>query len=244
MLRAALLSVSLLLMFSFTLAQNTTSGPTPTSQAPENSASTAPPDSRSLLFRTIVSINYPQAAQDSGTGGLVVVRMTVTESGDVENADIVNADSVLAGAATESIEHAATEAIKQWKFQPYIKDGKPVKASTKLGIRFTITDGKCTDGVKQATVTTPFEHAVTVTEKDMQGYICKKVPVVYPHMAEFARVSGDVVMAATQNLHVLSTASPLLNQSAIDSVRQWHYRPYLVLDKPVPVETTLTVAFR
>jgi len=85
--------------------------------------------------------------------------------------------SVLAGADTEAIKLAAIEAIKQWKFQPYIENGKPVKVSTNLPLRFAIADDKCTDGMKQAIVTTPFEHKVTATEKEMQGYICKKVPL-------------------------------------------------------------------
>jgi protein TonB len=123
--------------------------------------------------------------------------------------------------------------------------------STSLGFKFEIGDGKCTDGVKQATVTTPFEHRATVTEKDIQGFMCKKVSATYPQMAQLAGVQGDVVMATTigkdgmvQNLHVLSSASPLLNQSALDAVKQWRYRPYLVSGKRVEVETTITIAFR
>jgi TonB family protein len=239
----ALFSVSLSLISTFTVAQSSSTAPKSTPEAANLSTSTPAPDSRSLMFRTIVPINYPQAAQDAGTQGRVVVRMTVNESGDVESAGIVSGAPILAS--------AATEAIKEWKFQPYIQDGKPVRVSTNLPFLFAIADGKCTNGVKQATVTTPFEDAVTVAEKDMQGYVCNKVPAAYPRMAELARISGDVVMAlkigkdgTVQNLHVLSSASPLLNQSALDAARQWRYRPYLVSDKPVPVETTITIAFR
>jgi protein TonB len=81
--------------------------------------------------------------------------------------------------------------------------------------------------------------------------MCKKVSATYPQMAQLAGVQGDVVMATTigkdgmvQNLHVLSSASPLLNQSALDAVKQWRYRPYLVSGKRVEVETTITIAFR
>jgi len=244
MLRVALLSVSLLLMASFTLAQNTTSTtPNATPQAVDSPSSTAAPDSQSLVFLKIVPIKYPQAAQQTNTQGVVVIKMAVNESGDVESADILSGDPGLASATTED--------VKQWKFQPYIKNGKPVRVSTSLTFKFAIADDKCTNGMKQATVTTPFEHKVTATEKEMQGYICKKVPATYPRMAQLARVSGDVVLAATigkdgvaQSLHVLSTASPLLNQSAIDAVKQWRYRPYLVSGEALEVETTITIAFR
>ena len=240
---SALLTAFLLLTSGFAVAQNASSPSTEDHIATDLPHPSAPPDSNTLVFLKIVPIHYPQAAQQTDTQGNVVVKMTVTESGDVESADVVSGDPVLAGPAADS--------VKQWKFQPYIKDGKPVRVSTTLRFWFAISDGKCTDGVKQATVTTPFEHKVTVTQEEMQGYICKKISAAYPRMAELARVSGDVVMAATigkngtiQTLHILSSASPLLNQSAIDAVKQWRYRPYRVSGQPVEVETTIRIAFR
>jgi periplasmic protein TonB len=44
-------------------------------------------------------------------------------------------------------------------------------------------------------------------------------------------------------LHVLSTASPLLNQAAIEAVKQWRYKPYILNDTPVEVDTQITVNF-
>ena len=46
-----------------------------------------------------------------------------------------------------------------------------------------------------------------------------------------------------QNLHVISTASPLLNQAAMDAVKQWRYRPYILNGEPVEVDTQITVNF-
>jgi len=36
---------------------------------------------------------------------------------------------------------------------------------------------------------------------------------------------------------------PLLIQSALDAVKQWRYRPYVLNGEPVEVETTITVMF-
>jgi protein TonB len=91
---------------------------------------------------------------------------------------------------------------------------------------------------------------VRVSQGVTQGMVLKRVQPVYPQMAKIARVQGAVVLAAVigkdgtiQNLHVVSTASPLLNQSAIDAVRQWRYRPYILNGEPVEVDTTVTVNF-
>ena len=91
---------------------------------------------------------------------------------------------------------------------------------------------------------------VRVSAGVTQGLKIHDVTPQYPQMAKIARVQGSVVLAAEigkdgtiQNLHVISTASPLLNQAAIDAVRQWKYRPYILNGEPVVVDTTVTVNF-
>ncbi len=71
----------------------------------------------------------------------------------------------------------------------------------------------------------------------------------YPAIARAARVGGIVTLAATiaksgaiENLHVVG-GPPLLTAAAIDAVRTWRYRPYLLNGQPVEVETTVRVVF-
>lgn len=91
---------------------------------------------------------------------------------------------------------------------------------------------------------------VRVSQGVTQGMVIRRVQPQYPQMAKIARVQGAVVLAAVigkdgaiQNLHVISSASPLLNQSAIDAVKQWRYKPYILNGEPVEVDTTVTVNF-
>jgi len=76
----------------------------------------------------------------------------------------------------------------------------------------------------------------------------KTVPV-YPPIAKAARVSGTVVLQATisktgtiENLRVISGPA-MLQQAAMDAVKSWRYRPYLLNGDPVEVETTVNVVF-
>jgi len=62
-------------------------------------------------------------------------------------------------------------------------------------------------------------------------------------------VQGQVVLNAIiskhgtiEDLHVLS-GHPMLIQAALDAVRQWRYKPFLLNGEPVEVETTVTVIF-
>jgi len=72
---------------------------------------------------------------------------------------------------------------------------------------------------------------------------------VYPMIAQRARVQGIVIIEAkidttgkVENLRVLRSI-PLLDQAALDAVRQWEYEPTLRDGVPVPVIMTVTVKF-
>ena len=81
------------------------------------------------------------------------------------------------------------------------------------------------------------------------GMLLQKVTPQYPPIAKAARVSGTVVLQANisktgaiENLKVIS-GPQMLQQAAMDAVRQWRYRPYLLNNEPVEVETTVNVIF-
>jgi periplasmic protein TonB len=83
----------------------------------------------------------------------------------------------------------------------------------------------------------------------IEGLLVSRSTPIYPPIAVAARVSGTVVLAATisksgaiENLRVLSGPAMLRN-SAMDAVQNWRYRPYLLNNQPVEVETTINVVF-
>ena len=91
---------------------------------------------------------------------------------------------------------------------------------------------------------------IRVSSGVTQGLLVRRVEPQYPQMAKIARVQGAVVLnavigkdGAIQNLHVERSASPLLNQAALEAVKQWKYRPYILNGEPVEVDTTITVNF-
>jgi periplasmic protein TonB len=82
-----------------------------------------------------------------------------------------------------------------------------------------------------------------------QGLLIQQVRPAYPAMAIAAHVQGAVVLSAVishggtiENLRLVS-GHPLLVPAAVDAVRQWRYRPYLLNGEPVEVETQITVNF-
>ncbi len=90
---------------------------------------------------------------------------------------------------------------------------------------------------------------VNISAGVAQGMLIQKTVPVYPPIAKAARVSGTVVIQATisktgtiENLHVISGPA-MLQQAAMDAVKSWRYRPYLLNNEPVEVETTVNVIF-
>jgi len=99
------------------------------------------------------------------------------------------------------------------------------------------------------TVTQP--HATKpprVSEMRLGGLIHKVIPE-YPIIAKQLRLEGAVVLLATVGKdgrveHVQPISGPpLLVRPAMVAVEQWQYRPYLLNQEPVAVQTQITVNF-
>ena len=81
------------------------------------------------------------------------------------------------------------------------------------------------------------------------GLLVSEVKPVYPPIAKAARQSGTVVLHALisktgtiEDLKVVS-GNATLQSAALDAVRQWRYRPYMLNGDPVEVDTTINVVF-
>jgi len=96
----------------------------------------------------------------------------------------------------------------------------------------------------------PVQQPVRVGGQIKEPKKLKGVPPVYPSLATQARVQGVVILECTisprgrvTDVKVLR-GIPLLDQAAIDAVRQWVYTPTLLNGVPVPVIMTVTVNFK
>lgn len=90
---------------------------------------------------------------------------------------------------------------------------------------------------------------INITARLATSMLLEKSEPVYPPMAKAARVSGTVVLSVhisekgtVEELHVVSGPA-MLQQAALDAVKTWRYRPFLVNGEPVKVETTVNVIF-
>jgi periplasmic protein TonB len=90
---------------------------------------------------------------------------------------------------------------------------------------------------------------LTVSSGVEAGNLLVKTLPVYPAIAQTAHITGTVVLRAiiskTGTIENLSVESGpvMLRQAALDGVKRWRYRPFLLNGEPTDVDTTITVNF-
>lgn len=82
-----------------------------------------------------------------------------------------------------------------------------------------------------------------------EGMLARRVEPVYPVIAMRARIEGTVQLRAViskqgtiENLQLVN-GHPLLVPAAMDAVKQWRYRPYILNGEPLEIETMVIVNF-
>ena len=77
--------------------------------------------------------NYPPLARQARIQGTVVLHAVISKEGAIENLTLVSGHPMLAP--------AAIEAVKQWRYKPYLLNGEPVEVDTEVQVNFTLAGG-------------------------------------------------------------------------------------------------------
>jgi TonB family protein len=182
---------------------------------------------------------YPEIAQQARIQGDVVLRAVIGPDGAVQNLQLVSGHPVLAP--------AAMEAVRQWRYQPYLLNGSPVEVETVVSIPFSLGASDAALGPSDAA---PVQR-IRISEGVADSMVVEKVPPVYPEMAQQARIQGEVLLrvvigpdGSVKELHVIS-GQPMLVPAAMEAVRQWRYKPFFLDDgSPVAVEAPVRIPFK
>jgi len=85
-----------------------------------------------LLIRK-VNPTYPPLARQARIQGVVILQAQISKEGNIENLQLISGHPMLAP--------AAIEAVKQWKYKPYLLNGEPVEVETQVQVNFTLSGG-------------------------------------------------------------------------------------------------------
>lgn len=204
---------------------------------------------------------YPEAAKVAGVDGAVVLKAVISKEGHVEQLQVVS--------GPEMLRVSAIDAVRQWTYNPYLLNGEPRDVETTITVNYSlgnrsgtsISGSSSSPGSSRSSGASGSASASSysgpwigsnphrVPPGVMAGQLLSQVTPVYPPEAKQKGIQGSVVLRATittegrvKNLELLSEPSDLTH-SAIDAVRQWVYKPYLLNGEPQEVETTITVNY-
>jgi TonB family protein len=202
-----------------------------------------------------MAVAEPEIAAPEGAPreGVVSLRVKVSRTGQITEAIPAQAD--------EALRHAAVDGVlKRWTYRPLLVNGEPQEFQSSLVLEFRDGVGKpAVIGVMGGVMgnvgpgtTLPMPipgAAVRISAGVAAGMMEHPVAPVYPPIAKAAHVQGVVILHAlisktgeVENLQVIS-GPPMLVASAMDAVKKWTYKPYLLNGVPTEVETTINVNF-
>jgi TonB family protein len=212
---------------------------------------------------------YPADAQGIQASGAVSLAATLDQTGRVVEIRKVREPLVIGPTpvtnptalriAADGMVRESAAALRRWTYDP------PANGPISFLVTFSFKPGGDTTNTQSATVPpgpVGFSAAAAAAAAGgapnspvrVGGNVkaptqISKVNPVYPAEAMAAGVSGVVILEAVigvdgrvNDAKVLRSI-PLLDQAAVDAVRQWAYTPTLLNGVPVPVIMTVTVMF-
>jgi TonB family protein len=102
---------------------------TAASVEPDRAVEVSPTAAEGILLRR-VEPDYPEAARERQIQGSVVVDVRIGQDGAVQDIKVISGDLLLA--------QASEAAVKQWRFKPYMVDGRAVEMQTRVTLNFSL----------------------------------------------------------------------------------------------------------
>jgi protein TonB len=109
--------------------------------APTPVVKVAPPKGPQRVSSGVVAGNklsgsnpvYPPIAKAAHVSGAVVLHAIISKSGTIENLEVIS--------GPEMLRNAATEAVRNWRYKPYILNGDPTEVETTITVNFNFGGG-------------------------------------------------------------------------------------------------------
>jgi TonB family protein len=205
-----------------------------------------------------VTPQYPEKARRAKREGAVTLAATIAKDGTVKDLNVRAGDPLLAD--------AAVEAVKLWRYKPFVVQGTAVEVPTVITVTFALEGNGQVSLSEQAgdpgsgTALAAPPASVNSTEPypiyAVGGEVKPPKPVYHPDpsytkSAQKAKTQGTVALAIVitpggdvQDVEVCKNLEPSLDQRAVETVRRWRFEPATKDGKPVATHINVEVTFR
>jgi TonB family protein len=184
---------------------------------------------------------YPDEARAQHIEGSVILRARIAKTGAVENVQVISGPPELLV--------SAIDAVRQWKYKPYLLNGEPTAVDTTITLNFTLAASAAQNGPEAQ----PLVYLMPgITKKIGDGVSAPQLIFMgdpeYSPQARAAKFNGIVTVALLvdeqgypADVHVLRGVGMGLDEKA---VKQYKFLPAMENGKPVVVALNIAVNFR
>jgi TonB family protein len=233
---------------------------------------TVPQEEESSRILSKVPPVYPPLARQARVSGTVTLQVHISGSGDVESVNLISGHPMLGPAAVATVKQwkykpyvlngsavpVETTVVVNFTLSdataPAKEDAAESVPQAETGKRPASSAQQEPDGVARGDdasamprVATP--QRIRVSQGISAGLLISKVNPDYPPEARKARIEGTVLLRILIDKEGNVTSvkliggHPLLADAAIDAVKQWKYKPFLLNTQPIEVDTEVVVNF-
>jgi len=250
-------------------SNESTSVPTHVAAQPVAASATVPPTaiSSAPVATSSATSPVPSSTRDSASGSQQAGPVR-TSSDNQTTASVESAQprpSKVSGAADSSKLLASSKApTTKETAEPIVIKNKPARPATAKTATIADAPAPSMAGIAaggnggpvpdlmgdQSNAPAPVLQTVNISQGVSQGLVLKKVQPIYPPNALHMQVEGPVQLIATISKTGTISAVKVLSgdkqlaRAAVDAVKQWKYKPYLLNDEPVEIQTQITVNFK
>lgn len=176
-----------------------------------------------------VNPNYPESAKTDQVSGSVVLRLTINQEGEVEEASVVKP-------LLKALDENAVEAALQWRWEPATLAGRPVSVFHTVAIKYELTE------------TINYRAVGTV---DPPKVLHRVAPVI-PKAARRSRLlKGRVLFqllidetGQVNKINQLTSIREDIDQAALEAIQQWRFAPATDQGEPVAAIHLVDITFK
>jgi TonB family protein len=191
---------------------------------------------------------YPDAAKAQHIQGVVVLRARIAKDGTVKDLQLISGPPALVV--------SAIDAVRQWKYKPFLLNGEPTEVDTTININYTLGDSE--PPVQPGATPAPGTPQASSSEQNPPPISARLVQTItiaasdpaYPPIAKAAHVQGYVLLRVAvgktgeaEDIKLIS-GLPMLVSSAMEAARKWKFsQASLLSNEGTPIDAVLIVKF-
>ena len=188
---------------------------------------------------------FPKEAKKKKAHGTVELIATIDTDGNVSSIAISNGDMIFA--------EPAVDAMRNWKFEPYTKNGQPVEVWQRVD--FDFSPNRKTAALRDPLPTAEIADGMPLVSHQMHrgpGFprrVYTPEPE-YSDIARKARYQGVCFLALTigpdgltHDIRIVRALGMGLDEKALEAVSKWRFEPMSENGQPVPLQTVVEVSF-